>query len=199
MYQLIETIQIRNGKFIHLIYHQARMNMSIQRLFNKTNSIELIQAIPIPEEAKSGIWKCRIVYSLEIEEISFTPYAYKTIESLQIIESPSADYSFKLLDRSMFAELLEKKQHSDEILITKNGYITDTSYTNIIFYDGIQWVTPHTYLLPGTQRTYLLETKQIIEKEITIQSLSLYTKARLINCFYDLKKGNEILISNIYI
>ncbi|HRS19253.1 MAG TPA: aminotransferase class IV, partial [Bacteroidales bacterium] len=101
--------------------------------------------------------------------------------------------------REIFQKLLNQKNNADEILITKQGYITDTSYTNIIFFDGREWFTPQTYLLPGTQRAYLLEQKLIREKPIHINTIHTFSKARLINCFLNLEVGNDIPIENIYI
>ncbi|OQA97080.1 MAG: hypothetical protein BWY22_01447 [Bacteroidetes bacterium ADurb.Bin217] len=198
MFQLIETIRIQNGNPVNLTQHQTRMDRSIFELFKTKNNIQLQNIIEVPNEAQQGIWKCRIIYNIEIHEISYTPYIYRNIKSLQIIEASNIEYPYKYSDRNEFETLLYKKQDADEILITKNGYITDTSYTNIIFFDGTQWVTPKTYLLPGTQRAFLLQNNKIQEKSIHKNDILKFKKARMINCFLDLEYGNDIAIDQIY-
>ncbi len=195
---LIETIQINEGKIQCLEFHQNRMNTSFYELFGFENTINLKQYIQIPNNALQGIWKCRIVYSRKIEEITFTAYNYRIINSLQLVYCNDINYSYKYENRDYLQELQKQKQHADEILIVKNGYITDTSYSNIAFYDGNKWVTPSTYLLKGTKREYLLQIGAIIEKQIQVSDLPKFTKARLLNCFCDLDKGNDIPIENIY-
>jgi len=198
MFQLIETIRIQNGNPVNLTQHQTRMDRSIFELFKTKNNIQLQNIIEVPNEAQQGIWKCRIIYNIEIHEISYTPYIYRNIKSLQIIEASNIEYPYKYSDRNEFEKLLYKKKDADEILITKNGYITDTSYTNIIFFDGTQWVTPQTYLLPGTQRAFLLQNNKIEEKSIHKNDILKFKKARMINCFLDLEYGNDIAIDQIY-
>ncbi|HON52954.1 MAG TPA: aminotransferase class IV, partial [Bacteroidales bacterium] len=199
MCQLIETIQIQNGIPINISYHQKRMDKSIYELFNTKNTISLVDVVNVPPHAKKGTWKCRIVYTTNILEISYNPYVYRTINTLKIVEATYISYPHKYLHREIFQKLLNQKNNADEILITKQGYITDTSYTNIIFFDGREWFTPQTYLLPGTQRAYLLEQKLIREKPIHINTIHTFSKARLINCFLNLEVGNDIPIENIYI
>ena len=194
---LIETIQIKNGEPQLLGYHQKRMNKSIEDLFYIKNSIILEEKLIIPEEAKTGVWKCRIVYSKTLHEISFSPYIYRTINSLQLVEAPNIEYSYKYENRESLQNLLGLKKDADEILITKENYITDTSFSNIVFFDGKDWVTPKTCLLEGTKRAYLIETDQIKLRDIIVDDLSLFKKARLVNCFFDLENGNDIEIKSI--
>lgn len=197
MCQLIETLQIKNGEIQLLSYHQKRMDTSIFALLKIKNTIKLDNVISIQNDARRGIWKCRIVYNTSIEEITYTPYQFRKINSLKLIENNDITYNLKFEDRNILQNLLKTKGNADEILIVKNGFITDTSFSNIAFFDGKTWDTPHTFLLKGTKRTYLLETNQIKEKSIHKDSLSNYKKARLLNCFYDLENGNDIMIENI--
>lgn len=197
MCQLIETLQIKNGIVQRAEFHQKRLDASMQKLHNTKNNFLLHSDLDIPTNAKTGVWKCRIIYSNSIEEIEFSPYTYRKINSLQIIENPDISYSHKLKNREAITQLTTQKHDADEILITQHGRITDTSFTNIIFYDGERWVTPMSYLLNGTQRQFLLATHKITEREIHIHDLHTYQRARLINCFYDLDNGNDISITNI--
>jgi 4-amino-4-deoxychorismate lyase len=108
------------------------------------------------------------------------------------------DYQFKYTDRARLEEL-KRRTKADEILIVKNGYITDTSFSNIIFFDWEnKWVTPATPLLKGTKRKELLEKGMIHEKEIRPYDLKDFTKARLINAMLDIEDGEEIETGNIF-
>ena len=66
----------------------------------------------------------------------------------------------------IFSEMLDKKGDCDDILIIRNGLITDMSYANVAFFDGTQWLTPRIPLLAGTCRERLLETGPIREADI---------------------------------
>jgi 4-amino-4-deoxychorismate lyase len=66
-------------------------------------------------------------------------------------------------------------------LIVKNGFITDTSSANILFYDGRDWVTPSTPLLMGTCREKLLRGGKIREENIKRDDIYKFKHFRLIN------------------
>lgn len=198
MSRFIETIQLRNGEPCLLHYHQKRMDNTIRAVWGKTNVHQIKNSISIPLYARKGVWKCRIVYDLKSIHITYIPYEYKIINSLQCIVNDDISYIYKAENRDDLTSLFQKKSLADEILIISRNMVTDTSFSNIMFFDGSKWITPTTYLLPGVQRTFLLETNQIIEKTITSSDIYSFEKARLLNCFYDLQFGNDIVIKNIF-
>ena len=66
------------------------------------------------------------------------------------------NYNSKKLNRINIDTLYAKKALNDEIIIIKNGLVTDTSIANIaILYEG-KWLTPKTPLLYGTTRSRYL-------------------------------------------
>ena len=86
----------------------------------------------------------------------------------------------------------------DDILIIKDGFITDTSYSNIVVRDDSgRWFTPSSYLLKGTKRSYLLDKGIISEAEITPASLRKYKELKLINSMIDIKDTAGITINTI--
>lgn len=139
-----------------------------------------------------------MLYGQEIDEIQFIPHQTRLVQSLRMIYCNNIDYGYKYADRRKLEELYDKRGICDEILIIKDGYITDTSISNIVFRlpDG-WWLTPVTPLLTGTMRTYLLETGQIAEAVIRPEDLSLLTEARMINCMMDLGSSPAIGIDRI--
>ena len=82
-------------------------------------------------------------------------------------------------------ELFIKKDSYDEIIIVKNGIVTDTTIANIaIFYDEV-WITSKNCLLKGTTRNRLLEDKFLVEKDITVNMLKKASKIALMNAMID--------------
>ena len=194
---LFESIRLQDGVPQNLEYHNARLNHSRKSLYESTDSIDLEQLIKIPEECKHGIFKCKVTYSKTVKSIDFKPYKPRTIKSLRLIEDNKISYSYKYTNRGSLNELLTKRERYDEIIIVKNGFITDTSYSNIIFFDGIRWLTPSTPLLRGTMRSYLLENNMIAEVEIKVADLKLFQKARLINALNPFESGRDVKMQKI--
>lgn len=180
MCRLFETIKIVNGEACNIPLHEKRMNASRRKLFGNCVRINLSDKILVPDNARSGIIRCRVIYDISVLSVEFSPYTPARVKSLKMVEAGDLDYSLKYLDRSRLYALIDR-QIADDILITSNGDITDSSYANIAFTDGEEWFTPDTPLLKGTMREYLLKNNSIIETRITVRDLSKYTGFRLIN------------------
>lgn len=196
MSRFIESICILDGKIRNLAFHQARMNRSRYKLSGIDEEIDLEKFIISSQIPSIGKYKCRIVYNEKIESIEFIPYKIRTIHSIKLVENNEIEYRYKFLDRQAF-ELLSDSVTEDEILIVQNGRITDTSYSNVIFFDGENWITPTTFLLNGTMRQHLLKSNQIIEKEIDASHLSDFISFKLINAMMDFNESRELDISII--
>lgn len=197
MSRLIESICINNGEIRNLKYHQKRMDNSRFELFGLKDVIDLKKAILISEKEQIGKYKCRIVYAEEIESIEFIPYEIRTIKSFRLVENEKIDYQFKFENRKIFDEMKEMVGE-DEIIILQKGKICDTSYSNLVFFDGEQWITPTSYLLNGTMRQYLLNTAQIIEDEIYPKDLNRFLTFKMINAMMDLDESPELSINLIH-
>ena len=194
---LFETIRVQDGVLQNMEYHNSRLNHSRKELYKSADIIDLQQVIQIPSDIKKGIYKCRVSYSKEIKTIEFELYVPRTIKSLRLIEANTIFYNYKYTNRGRLNELLTKRERFDEILIVKNGYITDTSYSNIVFFDGAQWYTPSTPLLQGTMRSFLLKNGLISEMKIKVADLKQFQKARLINAMIPFESGKDIKIEKI--
>lgn len=198
MCRLLETIKIKHGKIYNRSYHEARMNHSRRELFGANDKMDLSQ-IPLPGDLrKNQVYKCRIVYSREIEEITFTEYHPKEIRSLQIVRDDHIDYSFKYLDRKHLEELKSRAKESEEIIIIKNGWVTDTTYANLVFFDGVKWVTPSNPLLKGTKRAFYLDRSIIQEAPIRESDIFNFQKACLINAMLDIEDEVCVEVSCIH-
>lgn len=193
---LFETIRVVNGAFVNLAYHNARLNRSRAAIFGCTDTIDLARAVRIPQDIPRGTIRCRVDYGIEIGHVEFTPYQRRNVRSLTVVESDTIAYEHKYTDRSDI-EALRRGIGTDDILIVKNGYITDTSFSNIVFQDRGRWITPSTPLLPGTARARLLLDRSIVEVEIRFADLRHFKKAALINAMTDLHEAERIAMDAI--
>ena len=80
---------------------------------------------------------------------------------------------------------------SDEVIIVRNGLLTDTSYTNIALFDGCEWLTPKLPLLAGTQRASLIDRQRLREADIRADDLWSFDYIALFNAMMNL--GEMIL------
>ncbi len=195
---LFETIRLQDGVLQNLEYHNFRLNHSRKSLFDITESIDLEKLIQIPSNCKQGLFKCKVMYgNKEVKKIEFKPYMPRVIKSLRLIEDNKISYSYKYTNRGSINRLLTKRERYDDILIIKEGFVTDTSFSNILFFDGDKWLTPSTPLLRGTMRSFLLENKFISETEIKVADLKQFQKARLINAMNPFESKRDIKIEKI--
>ncbi len=197
MCRLLETIKLENGVLYNMKYHNLRFNNARKNLFGISGEIDLKKIISIPDECKCGIFRCRVTYSETIEKNEFIPHVPKTINSLKLVTDNEIEYSYKYADRKRLSALFEQRGTCDEIIIIKNGLVTDCSIGNLIFWDGRKWWTPSTPLLNGTQRMRLLEEGLVFEKEIPAGHIFSYQKAGIINVFYGFGNLHEIPVSSI--
>lgn len=196
MSRFIESICILKGEIRNLTFHQNRINQTRYKLLGLMDELNVSQLFQFADNQRIGKFKCRIVYAESIEEFQMLPYQIRRIHSVRLVESNAIDYRFKLEDRQAFS-YLKDAVNEDEIIIVQNGQITDTSYSNLVFFDGEKWITPTTNLLNGTMRQSLLQTKQIIEKPIQVEDLNRFESFKLINAMMDLEESPELPISII--
>ncbi len=201
MCRLFETVCVKNGVLQNIEYHNNRMNFARNHFFEKTRKLVLENEIIVPTEFSDSFYKCRVIYGNDIEQIDFELYTAKKIQQLVIAKFDSIDYSFKFMERSVFQDLKDKfcNQSDDEILIVRNGIITDTSFTNVVFWDGKDWFTPRLPLLKGTCRQRLIAKNVIGERHILLSDIyqQKYKSVRLINAMLDFENAPEIRLENI--
>jgi len=196
MYRLIESIKVAKKEFHNLAYHQQRMNKTRKELFNLDDEIDLAKELKIPAGLSDSVFKCRVIYLEKILSVEFHPYEARNLKSLQIVNADDIDYAYKYEDRSKLQKLLCKCT-ADDVLIIKNGFITDTSYSNIVLSKDSKFFTPNTYLLNGTKRQKLLDEKIIEQTKIAVADITGYEKIFIINSMMDLEDQPGIPVANI--
>jgi len=199
MCRLVETLKINKGVIYNIDYHSERMNRSRRELFGDDELINILDFINIPKKLLKNLLKCRVIYKEKILDVQYLIYEKRVIRSLKAVYCDDLDYSYKYVDRFRLNELKNNNVTCDDILIIKYGRITDTSFTNIAFYDGKVWATPLYPLLKGTKRKELIDKNIIIETDIKINDLIKYKKARIFNSMIDFDECMDININNIIV
>lgn len=192
--RFIETIKIENGIAQNLDLHSERASKTCFRHFGLRTVFPFDTIInEFINSHNEGIYKLRIIYTSKIEHFTIKPYQPKIVKSLKIIEGGNLDYSFKYEDRSELEKLLSLRGECDDIIIIKNGFVTDTSYSNLVFSDGEHFFTPSSFLLNGIKRQQLLRDGKIKEKEIKMEDIKKYTSVFMINSMLDFAQIMRII------
>ncbi len=189
MYPFFETLRIEERKVHQLEYHQKRIGKTFKVFYPEFEPIDLkevFQDFP-PEKEKT---KCKLSYNSNFFTFECSPYQEQIHQAFKIIPADGYDYSFKYTKRDFFNDH-KNKYPEHELIFTKNGKITDTTYSNLVFEIKGRWFTPKTCLLKGTQRDYLLTKKKISKMDIDINELRNIKKFKLINALLDLENSTE--------
>ncbi len=166
------------------------MNRSSLAIFGREGEFSLEISPP-----SIGLFKCRVVYDMEVREIEFLPYVANRIETLKVVYDDTLEYEFKFTNRAKLDLLYQSKGSADDILIVKDGRVTDTSYGNIVFFDGEAWITPNKPLLKGVYREKLLEEGLVYEQDVKVSDLGNYQKFSVINSMrrFDYQSGVKLV------
>lgn len=191
--QLIETLRMEDGVLQRLPYHEARYKNAMRHFWHETCPKKLAQILAdngLKTDGRNpgftGTYKVRVEYCHDHCSVQATPYRPKHVASLRMVAGDGTDYHYKYADRSALAKCLERRDGCDEVIIVKDGLLTDTSYSNIAFFDGTHWLTPRVPLLAGTMRSWLLDNGLAKEADIRPADLGSFSKASLINAMLPL-------------
>lgn len=181
----LETIRSVDGELFNMSYHQKRYEDVLDSLGIEEKE-ELVQYLNPP---KSGIYKCRLIYTSKSIEVTYDEYKKRDINSLKLVFDNDIEYSLKSTCRDKIDELFAKKEDADDILIIKDLLVCDTSIANVAFYSNGEWITPKNPLLKGTTRARLIDEGKLIETDIKVQDIRSFSKVALLNAMI----GFEVL------
>jgi len=190
---LLETIKIEDGQVANLPYHQERCTRSRQALYQCNDILSLSTYIDPPQ---IGRYRCRILYAKALHSIEYISYVPKIIQKLKIVPS-KIEYPYKYANRETLDSLIHNHQDADEIIIEKDGYLTDTTISNIAFFDGQTWFTPATPLLRGTMRAKLVNEGFLTTRDIRKEDLHTYIQVALMNAMLGFKILKDIQITDL--
>jgi len=189
MYPCIEAIEWLDGKAQRIDYHQRRVDEAFQCLFPSELPFSLAEELErfrtgtfFPEK---GRYKLRLQYDNQLRTVEFVEYHQRRVESLKLIEIDYATTTFKSSDRQTIDAAFTQRGSCDDVLLVRDGLLTDTSYANIAFFDGQKWISPRIPLLYGTRRAYLLDHQDIEIADIRVEELAHFQRIRLFNALID--------------
>lgn len=137
---IFETVKWENGAPCLLPWHQRRVEAAIGVHGSDGASVpdlaSVLSACPGPEGR--GVYKCHITYDTRgrVRRTSFEPYRPRQVKTLTCVEMPGLDYSCKWEDRTGLLAAGAALGCDEEALILRNGMVTDTRYSNVVFGDG---------------------------------------------------------------
>lgn len=189
---LLETIKIDHGQPQFLSYHQQRFDharRSLWRCHDRIDLADLLQDIPT-----DGIYRCRIIYRQQVEQVEYIPYQPRYLSRFKLIVDDEIDYSYKWLQRDRLQQLFELRAAADDIIIIKQGKVTDTSIANVAFFNQNHWITPKSPLLHGTTRQRLLQEGRMKAQDIRVAEVAKFSKMALLNAMVGFYVIDQFLI-----
>jgi 4-amino-4-deoxychorismate lyase len=197
--RLIESIRLEDGVFHHLDYHWARMERSCRALGIVYTEYDLEAYLSTFDPPTEGLYKCRVLYDTRIWRIHFQRYFPKPVQSIQVVYADHIDYPIKTVARKAMNELNRLRRFRDDIMVVRDGWVTDSFYGNLLFLQDGVWYTPVSHLLAGVQRASLLDEGLIQERAIHISDLRHYDKVKIINAMLDLESGPEVDMLDVHV
>ena len=195
MSQFFETIAILNGKPRNIAYHNRRLNSTVQAYHETSELVDLEAALQTPKHVQSGLWKCKVIFDQSIRNIIYEPYTLRQFNRFKLIVADDLEYQHKEVDRQFLNSLYDQRGDCNDIIIVKNGLLTDTSIANIAFYDGKVWLTPRHPLLSGTVRQRLLENSFLHKADITSSMIDSFKDFAIMNAMMEFLPIPNVLIS----
>ena len=197
MSRFIETVCVRDGKILSAEAHLKRMGRTLFDHYGSFDPAKFYPWFDLRFPTRPGRYKWRLLYDhAGVTDTKCQIYLPADIGRLKLVHADQLDYSYKFSNRQGIEKLMRGVPANTDILIVKNGYLTDSSYANILLWDGKVWWTPDTPLLRGTQRAELLKKGLISEKRIPAHSVVKYQKIRLVNAMLSFDEAPEIEIGS---
>jgi 4-amino-4-deoxychorismate lyase len=178
--RFIETLLITD-KIENLRYHNERFNKTRKKFFNLPQDDLKNYVAVIPNK------RVRVLYDDKIRKIEYFDLVQREFKRFKTVFNDDIEYSYKYENRDKLNSL--KPVGYDEIIIVKNGLVTDTTISNLAFLYKNEWLTPKTPLLKGTKRAELLDKKLIKETDIEAKDLKKFNKFAMLNAivgFYEI-------------
>ncbi|HJV78290.1 MAG TPA: aminotransferase class IV [Paludibacter sp.] len=193
----VESIKLKDGQFYRLKLHQERINKAFAACYPDEEPVNIVETLYEYSLPQAGIYKCRVVYDSDVQSVEFTPYVQREIRSLKLVDTELESLAYKLEDRTGFNAAFALRSDCDDVLLIKNGLLTDTSYCNIALFDGENWYTPRIPLLYGVNRAQLISEGKLIEKDLKPAELVNFQYACLFNAMIEFGELN-LKVSDIY-
>ena len=182
MIKLLETLRVKDGNLYNINYHNARLNYSREQLFGLKNRLDILDFLPkLPQK---GLKRVRVIYSENIESIEVFDYTPKLPFSFKVVEFKE-DYSHKYLNREPINTLKRHFSNFDELILSRDKELGDTTIANIALLINGSWFTPANPILRGTTRERYLKNGILKEARLKVEDLREAKKIALLNAMVD--------------
>ncbi|HOI87430.1 MAG TPA: aminotransferase class IV [Lentimicrobium sp.] len=196
MSPLFETILVVDGVAQNLSWHAARVASSSEALWGMRAVLQEALLIP-PSGFETGSVRCRINYAAGEQTAVWVPHIHRPVNSLRLLTDDGMDYPYKYCDRRDLDRLFARRGMCDDVLIVRNGRITDTSIANLLLKSGNKWYTPVHPLLQGTCRARLLAEGIAEEAGIRAGDLHLFSRVLTVNALRGFRESEAFSIHRI--
>lgn len=199
--KLFETLAINNTKIQNLSYHNQRFVLG-QKFLGKSpicieDCLDDYLNKNINHIKNKSFFKAKVIYDLHQIEVLFEDYVPKKINSFLMIGCDTIEYRHKYHNRTLLNHLLSQQGDCDEIIIIKQGFVSDCTIGNLLFLKNGVWYTPDTPLLKGTQRAFLLDSGCVQERRIFGNQVFDYEKIMMVNALNPFEKSCMLDIDKI--
>ncbi len=198
MYPLFESLCVKNGRVLHGEWHQLRFQKAYQNFFGRQPTFNLLDPIDLPQIFCHGMVKLKISYNETGRQLDFQHYHMQQIQSVRLVPTNDLDYTNKYTERKKLDALFALREGCDDVLIIRNGWITDSYYANVVFFDGKDWWTPELPLLEGTCRARLLANGIIKTIPLQVEDLKNFLGIKLINAMRDMSQPMITIEALVY-
>jgi 4-amino-4-deoxychorismate lyase len=195
---LFETIKVKENRLQHVDYHNLRLNKSRRELFGASDDWDIQSMINLKDLDPDLVYRCKFIYGLKFQSVDVAPYQIKPLKTLRLVNIDTNLYSQKYLDRTAIDQYKQANTDVDDIIFVIGNRMTDCTYANLVFFDGLHWITPSTPLLMGTKRQRYLDEQIISEAVIKVDDLTHFKKLKIINAMIDFEDSPEIDMENIF-
>jgi 4-amino-4-deoxychorismate lyase len=179
MFPCFETIKVENSKLKNLEFHQKRVDFTRQKFFGYEDKLDLAK---LSFDIQNGALK--VEYEKDFLKTTCRELKPRNFRRFKVLNS-EIRYDFKYVDRKNLDAL--HVDGYDDIIITKNGLLKDTSIANIALFIKDTWFTPRTPLLNGTTRDRLIRNGFLKTKDLYIDDLKKAKHFAIMNALLDFK------------
>ena len=175
-----ETLRVNDGKILNLEYHQRRVTKT-RRFFGFEDTLKIQEEdFDLP---KNGEYRLRFDYAKDIKSFTCRALTCREFKAFRVVNS-NVKYAHKYANRD---ELDALKVDEKDLIIVKDGLLSDTTIANIALHvEGI-WLTPKTPLLAGTTRDRLLQSGFLKCADLRIEDLKNAKNFAIMNALIDFK------------
>lgn len=188
--KLLETLRLQEGQYWLLERHLQRLQRSAEYFGFRVHAGKIRQALSrFAASHAAGSWRVRLLSDREgipeVEGYAMEPAPEEVMVALarQPVDSRDERLRHKTTDRAVYESRLSALNVFDTLFWNEQGNITEFTRGNIVVELDGQRITPPVDdgLLPGVLRQDLLDSGQIVERQLPKALLQQATRIWFIN------------------